>query len=81
MRFKPESLDTLVKLTKFNKRELKLMYRGFKQVSARGRRQFAALIAQGKQKIARPEMGANRQTNLPASPRPNTLKSSVRLEW
>lgn len=33
VRFKPESLDNLVKLTKFNKRELKLMYRGFKQVS------------------------------------------------
>jgi len=34
VRFKPESLDNLVKLTKFNKRELKLMYRGFKQVSS-----------------------------------------------
>lgn len=33
VRFKPESIDNLVKLTKFNKRELKLMYRGFKQVS------------------------------------------------
>lgn len=33
VRFKPESLDNLVKLTKFNRRELKLMYRGFKQVS------------------------------------------------
>lgn len=33
VRIKPESLDNLVKLTKFNRRELKLMYRGFKQVS------------------------------------------------
>lgn len=41
VRFKPESLDNLVKLTKFNKRELKLMYRGFKQVSS-GREQTAA---------------------------------------
>ncbi|GIY24977.1 kv channel-interacting protein 4 [Caerostris darwini] len=30
-RFKPEALDTLCQLTKFNKRELQLMYRGFKQ--------------------------------------------------
>lgn len=36
MRFKPESLDNLVKLTKFNKRELKLMYRGFKQLCPAG---------------------------------------------
>ncbi|XP_054708826.1 Kv channel-interacting protein 1-like isoform X1 [Uloborus diversus] len=30
-RFKPEAIDTLCQLTKFNKRELQLMYRGFKQ--------------------------------------------------
>jgi len=36
VRFKPESLDNLVKLTKFNKRELKLMYRGFKQLCPSG---------------------------------------------
>lgn len=30
--FKPEAIDTLCHLTKFNKRELQLMYRGFKQV-------------------------------------------------
>lgn len=36
VRFKPESLDNLVKLTKFNRRELKLMYRGFKQLCPSG---------------------------------------------
>lgn len=30
--YKPEAIDTLCQLTKFNKRELQLMYRGFKQV-------------------------------------------------
>lgn len=30
--FRPEAIDTLCQLTKFNKRELQLMYRGFKQV-------------------------------------------------
>ncbi|XP_055929490.1 Kv channel-interacting protein 1-like isoform X3 [Argiope bruennichi] len=30
-RFKPEAIDTLCQLTKFTKRELQLMYRGFKQ--------------------------------------------------
>lgn len=30
-RFRPEAIDTLCQLTKFNKRELQLMYRGFKQ--------------------------------------------------
>lgn len=31
-RYKPESLDSLVKTTKFSKKELQIMYRGFKQV-------------------------------------------------
>lgn len=34
VRIKPEAIDTLCQLTKFTKRELQLMYRGFKQVSA-----------------------------------------------
>lgn len=33
--YKPEAIETLCQLTKFNKRELQLMYRGFKQVSSR----------------------------------------------
>ena len=32
-RYKPESLDTLCRTTKFTKREIQIMYRGFKQVS------------------------------------------------
>lgn len=31
-RYKPESLDNLCKTTKFSKKELQIMYRGFKQV-------------------------------------------------
>lgn len=31
--FRPEALETLCQLTKFTKRELQMMYRGFKQVS------------------------------------------------
>ena len=31
-RFKPESLENLCKMTKFSKKELRIMYRGFKQV-------------------------------------------------
>ena len=31
--FRPEALDTLCQLTKFTKRELQMMYQGFKQVS------------------------------------------------
>lgn len=31
-RYKPESLDNLCKTTKFTKKELQIMYRGFKQV-------------------------------------------------
>lgn len=33
VRYKPEGLDTLCRATKFNRKELQLMYRGFKQVS------------------------------------------------
>ena len=33
-RYKPESLENLCKNTKFSKKELQIMYRGFKQVSA-----------------------------------------------
>ena len=33
-RYKPESLDSLCKTTKFTKKELQIMYRGFKQVLA-----------------------------------------------
>ena len=32
VRFKPEALDQLIRCTKFTKKELKIMYRGFKQV-------------------------------------------------
>ena len=32
-RYKPESLETLCRTTKFTKREIQIMYRGFKQVS------------------------------------------------
>lgn len=32
VRYKPEGLDTLCRATKFNRKELQLMYRGFKQV-------------------------------------------------
>ena len=32
VRYKPEGLDKLCKMTKFSKKELQLMYRGFKQV-------------------------------------------------
>lgn len=32
VRIKPEKIETLCKVTKFTKRELQLMYRGFKQV-------------------------------------------------
>lgn len=31
-RIKPEAIDTLCQVTKFSRRELQLMYRGFKQV-------------------------------------------------
>lgn len=31
--FRPEALETLCQLTKFTKREIQMMYRGFKQVS------------------------------------------------
>ncbi|XP_067132994.1 A-type potassium channel modulatory protein KCNIP1-like [Centruroides vittatus] len=31
IRFRPEAIDTLIQLTKFDRRELQLMYRGFKQ--------------------------------------------------
>lgn len=31
-RYKPESLDSLCRNTKFTKREIQIMYRGFKQV-------------------------------------------------
>lgn len=34
VRIRPEAIDTLCKLTKFSRRELQLMYRGFKQVSS-----------------------------------------------
>jgi Ca2+-binding EF-hand superfamily protein len=34
--FRPEAIDTLCQLTKFNKRELQLMYRGFKQEAPSG---------------------------------------------
>jgi len=36
VRYRPESLLQLCKLTKFSKRELQLMYRGFKQVCPNG---------------------------------------------
>ena len=32
VRYKPEGLDVLCKNTKFTKKELQIMYRGFKQV-------------------------------------------------
>lgn len=32
VRYKPEGLDSLLKNTKFTKKELQIMYRGFKQV-------------------------------------------------
>lgn len=32
VRYKPEGLDVLCKNTKFSKKELQIMYRGFKQV-------------------------------------------------
>lgn len=32
VRIKPEKIETLCKITKFTRRELQLMYRGFKQV-------------------------------------------------
>ena len=32
VRYKPEGLDALVKNTKFTRKELQIMYRGFKQV-------------------------------------------------
>lgn len=35
-RYKPESLENLCKNTKFSKKELQIMYRGFKQVSESG---------------------------------------------
>lgn len=31
-RYKPESLDNLSSVTNFSKKELRIMYRGFKQV-------------------------------------------------
>ncbi|XP_054167202.1 Kv channel-interacting protein 1-like [Oppia nitens] len=34
--FRPEAIDTLCQMTKFNKRELQLMYRGFKQEAPSG---------------------------------------------
>lgn len=33
VRYKPEGLDTLCRNTKFSRKELQIMYRGFKQVS------------------------------------------------
>ena len=33
VRYKPEGLDALCKNTKFTRKELQIMYRGFKQVS------------------------------------------------
>ena len=35
VRYKPEGLDALCKNTKFTRKELQIMYRGFKQVSTR----------------------------------------------
>jgi hypothetical protein len=32
-RYRPEELTKLTKITKFNKKEIQLIYRGFKQVS------------------------------------------------
>ena len=32
VRYKPEGLDSLCKKTKFSRKELQVMYRGFKQV-------------------------------------------------
>jgi hypothetical protein len=32
-RYKPDALDSLCRATKFNRKELKIMYRGFKQVT------------------------------------------------
>lgn len=32
VRYKPEGLDTLCRNTKFSRKELQIMYRGFKQV-------------------------------------------------
>ena len=32
VRYKPEGLDALCRLTKFTRKELQIMYRGFKQV-------------------------------------------------
>lgn len=34
IRIKPEALDTLCQMTKFTRKELQYMYRGFKQVSS-----------------------------------------------
>lgn len=31
-RYKPDAIDSLCRSTKFNRKELKIMYRGFKQV-------------------------------------------------
>jgi len=33
VRYKPEGLDALCRLTKFTRKELQIMYRGFKQVA------------------------------------------------
>jgi len=35
VRHKPEGLDALCQLTKFTRKELQIMYRGFKQVGLR----------------------------------------------
>ena len=35
LRYKPDHIETLCKSTKFSKKEIQLMYRGFKQVSSK----------------------------------------------
>ena len=35
VRYKPEGLDSLCQSTKFTRKELQVMYRGFKQVGAK----------------------------------------------
>ena len=42
VRYKPEGLDALCKNTKFTRKELQIMYRGFKQVSTRS--PFSSLV-------------------------------------
>ena len=34
LRHKPDSIDSLCKVTKFSRKELQLIYRGFKQVNS-----------------------------------------------